>query len=58
MMENGIARNDAPLPMRNNRALVLKLLLVVAAAFAFGFALVPLYDVLCAAASVASAWLR
>lgn len=49
MMENGIARNDAPLPMRNNRALVLKLLLVVAAAFAFGFALVPLYDVLCAA---------
>lgn len=32
---------------RSNRKLVAKLLVVVAAAFAFGFALVPLYDVLC-----------
>jgi cytochrome c oxidase assembly protein subunit 11 len=34
---------------RNHRKLIGKLLAVVAAAFAFGFALVPLYDVLCAA---------
>lgn len=33
--------------MHSNRSLVLRLLVVVAAAFAFGFALVPLYDVLC-----------
>ena len=32
-----------------NRKLVTRLLLLVAAAFAFGFALVPLYDVLCLA---------
>jgi cytochrome c oxidase assembly protein subunit 11 len=32
-----------------HRRLVFKLLLIVIAAFAFGFALVPLYDVLCAA---------
>ena len=32
-----------------HRRLVLKLLVIVAAAFAFGFALVPLYDVLCEA---------
>jgi cytochrome c oxidase assembly protein subunit 11 len=31
----------------DNRRLVAKLLLLVAAAFAFGFALVPLYNVLC-----------
>ena len=30
-----------------NRALVLKLVAMVAASFAFGFALVPLYDVIC-----------
>ena len=34
---------------RDHRRLALKLLVIVAAAFAFGFALVPLYDVLCAA---------
>ncbi len=34
---------------KNHRRLVLKLFGVVLAAFAFGFALVPLYDVLCAA---------
>lgn len=34
---------------RNHRKLIGKLLAIVAAAFAFGFALVPLYDVLCAA---------
>ncbi|MEO8409386.1 MAG: cytochrome c oxidase assembly protein [Propionivibrio sp.] len=33
----------------DHRRLVLKLLLVVALAFAFGFALVPLYDAFCAA---------
>ena len=41
------AANNTPQPPRSNRKLVLKLLAVVAAAFAFGFALVPLYDVLC-----------
>ncbi len=34
-------------PPPDNRKLVARLLLLVAAAFAFGFALVPLYDVLC-----------
>jgi cytochrome c oxidase assembly protein subunit 11 len=34
---------------QGHRRLVLKLLAIVAAAFAFGFALVPLYDVLCEA---------
>jgi cytochrome c oxidase assembly protein subunit 11 len=38
-----------PAPRAGNRRLVGKLLLIVAAAFAFGFALVPLYDVLCQA---------
>ncbi|RDV24838.1 cytochrome c oxidase assembly protein [Alteromonas aestuariivivens] len=32
---------------RQNRALVIRLLLVVVAMFGFGFALVPLYDVFC-----------
>ena len=36
-------------PPRSHRRLIGKLLIGVAAAFAFGFALVPLYDVLCAA---------
>jgi cytochrome c oxidase assembly protein subunit 11 len=36
-------------PQQNHRRLVFKLLTIVAAAFAFGFALVPLYDVLCEA---------
>lgn len=35
--------------VRPHRALVFKLLAIIAAAFAFGFALVPLYDVLCVA---------
>ncbi len=34
-------------PARSHRQLVIKLLAVVTLAFAFGFALVPLYDVLC-----------
>jgi cytochrome c oxidase assembly protein subunit 11 len=38
---------NTPQPVRSNRKLVIKLLCIVAAAFAFGFALVPLYDVLC-----------
>ena len=41
------SRIERPTIPRNNRTLVLKLLAVVVAAFAFGFALVPLYDVLC-----------
>jgi cytochrome c oxidase assembly protein subunit 11 len=39
----------APLPARNHRSLLIKLLALVATAFAFGFALVPLYDVFCLA---------
>ncbi len=37
-------------PARAHGRLIGRLLSVVAAAFAFGFALVPLYDVLCKAA--------
>ncbi len=40
------ASSNAP---RNSRKLITKLLLLVAGAFAFAFAMVPLYDVLCAA---------
>ena len=36
-------------PAQNHRRLLIKLLLVIAASFAFGFALVPLYDALCLA---------
>ena len=36
-----------PMPVQSHRKLVWKLLLIVAASFAFGFALVPLYDVFC-----------
>ena len=39
----------SPLPARSHRRLLIKLLLVIAASFAFGFALVPLYDALCLA---------
>ena len=39
---------DHPLPRRSHRQLLVKLLAVVALAFAFGFALVPLYDAFCA----------
>ncbi|TXG95013.1 MAG: cytochrome c oxidase assembly protein [Rhodocyclaceae bacterium] len=39
----------APAQAVSHRRLIGKLLIGVAAAFAFGFALVPLYDVLCAA---------
>lgn len=41
-----VTPRDAP---NRHRPLVVKLLLVVVAAFAFGFALVPLYDALCLA---------
>src|SRR5260221_7954526 len=40
---------------RANRKLVTALLLMTAGAFAFGWALVPLYDVLCRAAGVGNA---
>lgn len=36
-----------PAPKPNHRKLVTRLLVLVAAAFAFGFALVPIYNVLC-----------
>jgi cytochrome c oxidase assembly protein subunit 11 len=39
--------SDAPRQAGQHRSLVLKLLIFVAGSFAFGFALVPLYDVLC-----------
>ena len=38
-----------PLPVRSHRQLLIKLLAVIALSFAFGFALVPLYDALCLA---------
>lgn len=41
-----IAR-PGPANPRDSRKLAIKLLAIVAASFAFGFALVPLYDVLC-----------
>jgi cytochrome c oxidase assembly protein subunit 11 len=37
---------------RQNRSLVRSLLLMVAGSFAFGFALIPLYDVICEAAGI------
>src|SRR5712664_1923765 len=40
---------------RANRKLVTALLLMTAGAFAFGWALVPLYDVLCRAAGIGNA---
>ena len=40
---------------RANRKLVLGLLIMTAGAFAFGWALVPLYDVLCRAAGIGNA---
>jgi len=48
-METELADIDSTLPPRRNGGLVLKLLAIVAGAFAFAFALVPLYDALCAA---------
>ena len=38
---------DSPAPVRSHRSLLVKLLVVIALSFAFGFALVPLYDALC-----------
>ncbi len=40
---------------RANRKLVRALLVMTAGAFAFGWALVPLYDVLCSAAGIGNA---
>ena len=40
---------NSALPLPSHRKLLIKLLAVVALAFAFGFALVPLYDVFCLA---------
>jgi cytochrome c oxidase assembly protein subunit 11 len=41
--------NSSAPPLPDHRRLVIRLLLIVAAASLFGFALVPLYNVLCAA---------
>ncbi|MBK7421994.1 MAG: cytochrome c oxidase assembly protein [Propionivibrio sp.] len=38
---------NTSMPVRSHRQLLIKLLAVIALAFAFGFALVPLYDVFC-----------
>lgn len=38
---------NSPIPVQSHRKLLIKLLAVIALAFAFGFALVPLYDVFC-----------
>lgn len=38
---------NSPMPVQSHRKLLIKLLAVIALAFAFGFALVPLYDVFC-----------
>lgn len=48
-METSQAPNPSLTTARSSRTLVFKLLLLVVGAFAFAFALVPLYDVLCAA---------
>jgi cytochrome c oxidase assembly protein subunit 11 len=42
----------APATRRENASLTRRLLLMVAGSFAFGFALVPLYDVICEAAGI------
>lgn len=42
-------------PKRANRKLVRALLIMIAGSFAFGWALVPLYDVLCRAAGIGNA---
>ena len=53
---------DAPVeqandkPRTSNRALAGKLVLFAAGSFAFGFALVPLYDVLCSVWEVGNRW--
>jgi cytochrome c oxidase assembly protein subunit 11 len=43
---------DAPPTSKANRSLTRSLLLMVAGSFAFGFALVPLYKVICEAAGI------
>jgi cytochrome c oxidase assembly protein subunit 11 len=44
--------SEAPAPRAAERSLTRSLLLMVAGSFAFGFALVPLYDVICEAAGI------
>ena len=43
-------------PRTSNRALAGKLVLFAAGSFGFGFALVPIYDVLCAVWEVGNRW--
>ncbi len=40
---------NSPMPARSHRQLLIKLLAIIAISFAFGFALVPLYDAFCLA---------
>jgi cytochrome c oxidase assembly protein subunit 11 len=44
--------SETPTPRAANRSLTRSLLLMVAGSFAFGFALVPLYEVICEAAGI------
>jgi cytochrome c oxidase assembly protein subunit 11 len=44
--------SETPTPRAPDRSLTRGLLLMVAGSFAFGFALVPLYDVICEAAGI------
>ena len=44
--------SGTPAPNTTHRSLTRSLLLMVAGSFAFGFALVPLYDVICEAAGI------
>jgi cytochrome c oxidase assembly protein subunit 11 len=44
--------NEAAARLKANRSLTLKLFLCAAGAFGFGFALVPLYDLLCSVAGI------
>ena len=44
--------SETPAPRTTDRSLTRSLLLMVAGSFAFGFALVPLYEVICEAAGI------
>ena len=46
---------DRSLQKRANRKLIRSLVIMTLGAFAFGWALVPLYDVLCRAAGIGNA---
>jgi cytochrome c oxidase assembly protein subunit 11 len=54
--EDGVRRTRPAPPRSANRALVLRLVAFTAGSFAFGFALVPLYSVLCKVWDTGSRW--